>query len=276
RGRPVDDIRKEIGEPISAGTAGGRVGLVGPSVSDYRGLPELLKISGVEFSITSLRAGAGSIGLLPLLKGQKSLSIAAEAGSDRLRRLINKKITEDEIIETSRAILSGGINLRVYFIAGLPTETEEDIDGLIDLVGRIRQTAPRGRITLTLSTFVPKPFTCFQWHPMERPEVVKGRLKRVQKALGALKGVSVFHDLPKYASMQGVLAMGDRRLGPAILSMARDGLDYRAALKKAGLSEDFYIFRRKAADEVLPWDFIDAGADKQKLRAEYELQTGGK
>ncbi len=270
RVRPVDDAGKEIAEALSAGQ---RVGLIGPSVSDYQGLPELLSISGVEFSITSLRAGRRSIGLLPFLKGQKSLSIAAEAGSNKLRRLINKKITEEEILETSGAILKGGINLRVYFIVGLPSETEADIDALINLVGRIREITPKGKITLTISTFVPKPNTCLQWRPMEKPEVVKARLKRIKKSLNALKGVSVFHDLPKYACMQGVFAMGDRRLTPAILAMAEEGLDYRSALKKAGLSEDFYIFRHKTADEALPWDFIDAGVRKESLRAAYEGLT---
>ncbi|MDA8388368.1 MAG: radical SAM protein [Nitrospiraceae bacterium] len=267
--RPAHDVKKEI-EEGRALIAGHRIGLVGPSISDYRELPELLRMEGVDFSITSLRAGGRSIGLLPFLKGMRSISIAAEAGTDRLRGLINKKITEEEILETSRAVLSEGINLRIYFMAGLPSETDEDTDALINLVGRIRDIAPRGRITLTISTFVPKPFTCFEWHPMERPEVVKARLKRIKKSLGALKAVSVFHDLPKYACMQGVFAMGDRRLTPAILAMAREGLDYRAALKKTGIPEDFYIFRRKPADEALPWDFIDSGVSREALRAEYE------
>ena len=271
RSRPVEDVKKEIEEGGS-----GRVGLVGPSVSDYRGLPELLKIGGVEFSVTSLRAGGRSMGLLPYLKDMRSISIAAEAGTERLRGLINKKITEEEILETSRAVLSEGINLRIYFMAGLPTETEEDADAIIDLVGRIRRTSSKGRITLTVSTFVPKPFTCFQWHPMERPEVVKARVRRTAKSLGALKAVSVFHDLPKYACMQGVFAMGDRRLTPAILAMAREGLDYRAALKKTGVAEDFHIFRPKPADEPLPWDFIDAGVSRQALRAAYERALGSR
>ncbi len=267
RRRPPEDIKKEIDEALSAGQ---RVGLIGPSVSDYPGLPGLLQIEGVDFSITSLRAGAKSIGLLPYLKRHKSLSIAAEAGTPRLRRLVNKRITEEDILETSRAILEAGMNLRVYFIIGLPTETDEDVDALIALVGEIRSNSPRGKITLTVSTFVPKPFTCFQWHPMEKPEAVKKRLGRIKKSLNALKGVSVFHDVPKYAMMQGVFAMGDRRLSSVLLAMAREGLDYKSALKSAGLSEEFYIFRQKDAGELLPWDFIDSGVSKEPLREQYE------
>ena len=268
RKRPVEEVRKEVEE-----AAGRRVGLLGPSVSDYGDLPELLKIEGVQFSITSLRAGRRSIELLPLLLDagkSKSVSIAAEAGTERLRGLMNKKVTDEDILETSRAVLSEGANLRIYFMTGLPSETEEDIDALISLVGRIRQASPKGRITLTVSTFVPKPFTCLQWHPMARPDVVKARVKRIARSLGALKAVSVFHDLPKYACMQGVFAMGDRRVAPAILAMAQGGLDYRSALKETGINEDFYIFRHKPEDEVLPWDFIDAGANRGALRAAYE------
>ena len=267
RRRPPEDIKKEISEALSAGR---RVGLIGPSVSDYPGLPELLRIEGVDFSITSLRAGEKSIGLLPYLRGHKSLSIAAEAGTPRLRRLINKKITGKEILETSRAILEAGMNLRVYFIAGLPTERDEDVDALIDLVGKIRSSQASGKITLTVSTFVPKPFTCFQWHPMENPEVVKKRLGRIKKELNAMKGVSVFHDVPKYALMQGVFAMGDRRLSSVLLAMAREKIDYKTALRGEGLSEEFYIFRQKGAGEILPWDFIDDGVSKEALRARYE------
>ena len=267
RRRPPEDIKKEIDEALSAGQ---RVGLVGPSVSDYPGISGFLRTEGVDFSITSLRAGEKSIGLLPYLKGHKSLSIAAEAGTERLRQLVNKKITEEDILATSRAVLEAGMNLRVYFIIGLPTEKDEDVDALTELAGKIRGTSPRGRITLTVSTFVPKPFTCFQWHPMERPEVVKRRLGKIKKTLNALKGMSVFHDVPKYAMMQGVFAMGDRRLSAVLLAMAREGLDYKAALKEAGLQEEFYIFRHKGAEEILPWDFIDAGVSKEALRRQYE------
>ncbi len=273
RRRPPEEVKKEIGEALAAGQ---RVGLIGPSVSDYPRLTELLRIEGVDFSITSLRAGEKSIGLLPYLKGHKSLSIAAEAGTERLRRLVNKKITEEDILKTSRAVLEADMNLRVYFIIGLPTEKEEDIMALTGLVEKIRAASPKGRITLTVSTFVPKPFTCLQWHPMERQDVVKKRLGRIKRALNALKGVAVFHDVPKYALMQGVFAMGDRRLSAVLLAMARQGLDYKAALRGAGLSEDFYIFRQKGAQEILPWDFIDAGAGKGALWAQYEqLVLGG-
>ena len=255
RRKPKEAVLVEIREARSGGA---RVGLIGPSISDYPGITELLTEKDVEFSITSLRSGKKSIEMLPALKRHKSLSIAAEAGTERLRKVIEKRISEEDIRETSRAILENGINLRLYFMVGLPTETDEDIEGLINLVRKIRKTSSRGKITLTVSTFVPKPFTPFERHPMERPNVVKERLKRIKKSLQGEKGVSVFHDVPKYAYMQGVFAMGDRRLSKALARMA-EGLDYKTALKESGLSEEFYIFREKGQDEILPWDFIDAG-----------------
>ncbi|MDA8168102.1 MAG: radical SAM protein [Nitrospiraceae bacterium] len=262
RRKPKEAIREEIDEAVAAGE---RVGLIGPSISDYPGINELLDETGVEFSITSLRAGKKSIGLLPSLKRhKKTLSVAAEAGTDRLRQVINKKISEQDILETSGAVLAQGMNLRLYFIAGLPTETGEDIEGIVGLVKKIRASAPAGKITLTVSTFVPKPFTCFQWHPMESQAVVKERLKRIKKGLSDVPGVSVFHDVPKYAYMQGVFAMGDRRLG-AVLERMADGLDYKQALKETGLSGDYYIFRKKGFNETLPWDFIDTGMTKKTL-----------
>jgi len=252
RRKPKELIRDEIRGALSEGA---RVGLIAPSISDFPGILELLTEKDVEFSITSLRSGKKSLELIPSLKRHKSLSIAAEAGTERLRKVIEKRVSEQDIMETSRAILENGINLRLYFMVGLPTETDEDVEGIIELVKRIRKETPKGKITLTVSTFVPKPFTPFERRPMERPEVVKERLKMIKKALQGEKGVGVFHDVPKYAYMQGVFAMGDRRVSTALARMA-GGKDYKTALKECGLSEEFYIFREKNADEVLPWDFI--------------------
>jgi radical SAM superfamily enzyme YgiQ (UPF0313 family) len=245
----IEEIREAQGE-------GARVGLIAPSISDYSGIMELLEEKDVEFSITSLRSGKKSIELLPALKRHKSLSIAAEAGMERLRKVINKRISEEDILETSRAILENGINLRLYFMVGLPTETDEDVEGIIELVKRIRKDSIKGKITLTVSTFVPKPFTPFERHSMARPEVVKERLKKIKKGLLGERGVSVFHDVPKYAYMQGLFALGDRSIS-RVLSHMSDGTDYKTALKESGVGEEFYIFREKEKDEKLPWDFIE-------------------
>ncbi|MFN3480082.1 MAG: radical SAM protein [Thermodesulfovibrionales bacterium] len=248
-----------------------RFGLIGPSLSDHPDIGDVLRLEGVEFSITSLRASRRSADIVRLLKGSKSVSIAPEAGTERLRRVIDKRITEEDIIETSRLILSEGIeNLRLYFMIGLPTESEEDIDGIVTLVKKIRDTSPRGNIVLTVSTFVPKPFTPFQWHPMEIPEIVKARLKIIKKGLQHLRGVKVFHDVAKYAYMQGLFSRGDRRIAQ-VLKVMSNGRDWKKACLEVGIDIDYYIFRKRDFEEILPWDFIDCGIPKERLWREYQM-----
>jgi radical SAM superfamily enzyme YgiQ (UPF0313 family) len=252
-----------------------KVGLIGPSLSDYPHAEEILMMEGVDFSITSLRANIKSARLAALMKGHKSVSIAPEAGTERLRKVVNKRITEEEILDTARRILEGDIEtLRLYFMIGLPTETLEDIKGIIELVRKIRRASPRGYITLSVSTFVPKPFTPFQWHPMVPLKEIKERLKMIKKGLLDEKGVRVFHDVPKYAYIQGLFAMGDRRVGTLIERMASgDPLAVKDRLFKESL--DFYVFRKKELSEILPWDFIDVGVSKEKLRDEYNKALAG-
>jgi radical SAM superfamily enzyme YgiQ (UPF0313 family) len=267
RKKALQALGNEIGMALARTK---RIGLIGSSLSDYPDIKEILKIPEVDFSITSLRASAKSAELVGLLRGHKSISIAPEAGTERLRKAINKKITEEDILQTSELILSQAIEtLRLYFMVGLPTETREDIAGIVDLVKKIRERAPKGNITLSVSTFVPKPFTPFQWHPMENPSEVKERLKMIKNGLLTIKGIKVFHDVPKYAYMQGLFSQGDRRVSKAIEKML-EIQDWRKAAGAAGIKESFYIFRKKEFQEVLPWDFIDVGIEKERLWAEYQ------
>lgn len=266
RRKTLGAIKKEIKDALNRTE---RVGLIGPSLTDYAHALDVLEMEGVDFSITSLRASPRSAEIVGLMQGKKSVSIAPEAGTDRLRKIINKKITEEDILETAKLILSGGVErLRLYFMVGLPGETSEDIEGIVTLVKNIREVSSRGNITLTLSTFVPKPFTPFQWHPMEELKTVKDRIKHIKKSLGPVKGVKVFHDVPKYAYMQGMLSMGDRRVAVALKAMLDEG-DWMRAAKSAGVEPDFYTRREKGPDEILPWDFIDTGISKKKLWETY-------
>jgi radical SAM superfamily enzyme YgiQ (UPF0313 family) len=271
RRKEPEALKKEIAEALRLSK---RVGIIGPSLTDYPDIEELLSIEGVDFSITSLRASPKSAALTAIMKGRRSVSIAPEAGTERLRLVINKKITEDDILVTSHLILEGGIEtLKLYFMAGLPTETDEDIEGIISLAKKIRESSSKGNITITISTFVPKPFTPFEWHPMERMDVVKDRLKKIKNALSPATGIRVFHDVPKYSYMQGLFAMGDRRAG-AVLEEMLETPDWRKASGKAGINPDFYIFRKKDFTETLPWDFIDSGIDKKRLRDVYDEAVG--
>lgn len=271
RRKDLDVLKSEIDR---AKSVTGRIGLIGPSLSDYPHAEEVLSIEGVDFSITSLRASPRSGRIIGLMKGHKSVSIAPEAGTQRLRDVVNKKISDTDIFETARIILEGGIEtLRLYFMVGLPTETIDDIDGIIELVKEIRRRSERGFITLSVSTFVPKPFTPFQWCPMAALRDVKDRLKYLKKGLAAVRGVRLFHDVPKYAYLQGSFSLGGRRTSKLVEYLA-EGNEFSLRNNLGGIDIDSLIFREKGFDEFFPWDFIDAGVAKEKLWREYREAVG--
>lgn len=266
RKKGIAAIKDEI---LRAKRYSDKIGLIGPSLTDYSHINEVLGIRGVDFSITSLRACQKSSELVELLRGHKSISIAPEAGTERMRKVIDKKVSENDILDTSARILETGVeNLRLYFMIGLPTETQEDISGIIELVRNIRRTSKRGTLVLSISTFVPKPLTPFQWHAMEPLIVVKERLKFIKKTLRDDRNVKVFHDVPKYAYLQGLFARGDRRVFKVIEAMSKTD-DMKRACSETGTDMDFYLFRKRGFDEILPWDFIKPDTTKELLWREY-------
>jgi radical SAM superfamily enzyme YgiQ (UPF0313 family) len=271
RKKDLDMLKDEIRDVLPKT---GRVGLIGPSLSDYPRVEEVLSLEGVDFSITSLRASPKSGRIVGLMNGHKSVSIAPEAGTQRLRDVINKKITDEDIFETAKLILDGGIEtLRLYFMVGLPTETGKDVEGIVNLVRGIRENTRKGFITLSVSTFVPKPFTPFQWHPMTHLKEVKERLKLIKKGLSQAKGVRLFHDVPKYAYVQGTFSLGDRRTSCLIEKIGSRG-NTDSAYEALEITQDSYIFREKDISEILPWDFIDVGVSKENLWEEYMKAIG--
>ncbi len=269
-GHVYDPPRIKSGEALCAeialnASSGLKVGLIGPSLSDYPHREMVLGMEGVSFSITSLRASPKSAELAALLKGHRSVSIAPEAGSERMRRAINKKITREDILETSRRLLEGGLkSLRLYFMLGLPGEDTSDVEAIVELVSEIRACSKAGKLALTLSVFVPKPHTPFQWQPMLDLKEVSRRIKLVRDGLRGLHGVSVSAESPRLAHMQGFLAQGDRRVALALEGMLKGGSWLQAA-KAAGLDPAWYILRKKSRDETLPWFFIDSGQGPEAL-----------
>ncbi|MFA5353146.1 MAG: radical SAM protein [Thermodesulfovibrionales bacterium] len=273
RKKGIEQLRADV-ERARESAAGSqqqavRIGVIGPSLTDHPDIEDLLCMEGVEFSITSLRASEKSAAIVDLLKRHKSVSIAPEAGTERMRQVVRKRVTEEEILRTSELILDGGIeNLRLYFMIGLPSERHEDIEGIVDLVKKVRQISGKGSIILSVSTFVPKPFTPFQWHPMEELNRVKEKLKFIKSSLKTERGVKVFHDVPKYAHMQGLFSVGDRRVFPVLRAMAQAG-DFKRALAETGVEMGQYVFRQKGVEEILPWDFLDHGGSKARLWEDY-------
>jgi radical SAM family uncharacterized protein len=265
----------------------GRMGLVGAAISDYPPIEELCSAIEGSVSVSSLRADSVSEALIERLakSGHKTIAIAPEAGSERLRTVINKGITEADILRAADMIFGNGIpNLKLYFIIGLPTETQEDVEAVIALAGRMHEVQLEharplgriGRITLSVNSFVPKPFTPFQWEPMEPVESLNKKIRALEKAVKKIGNMNIIHDLPKWAYVQAFLSRGDRRLGTLIRAAHEQGGDWTKASKATGIDTDGYVRRRRCFDEVLPWDFIDIGVRKEYLRNEYERALEGR
>ncbi|MBW1732887.1 MAG: radical SAM protein [Deltaproteobacteria bacterium] len=265
------------------------IGLLSPAVSDIPGVENLMDAivqRGGSFSVSSLRAETLTRGLLDRLRssGQRSITVAPEAGSERLRRTINKHLTESQILEAVRMISGAGdFSLKLYFLMGLPTETDNDIRGIPELVKRIRHQMVResakrgtiGRIKLSVNCFVPKAFTPFQWFPMDEVGILKKKQKWLKKSLTKTGGVHVGVDVPRWAYVQTLLSMGDRRTASILLAAHKRGGDWTRAMRFSDMNPDFFVYRPKRVDEMLPWDFIDNGISKEHLIRERDLALKG-
>lgn len=256
-----------------------KIGLVGSALMDHPQIEpicrSILRMGG-KISVSSLRIDTLSKGLVECLaaSGHKTLSFAPEAGTERLRKLINKEMTEEEIIKGVRLIIANDIlNIKLYFLIGIPTETEEDIQGLIDLVKKIkhnilkdsRKKGRLGNITLSINPFVPKPFTPFQWDRMENVKSLERKLKIIKNGLKKVANVFVIHELPKWSFIQAILSRGDRRVGELLITSYHLKEDWRKAIKEVNINPEFYVYRERDHKEIFPWDHIDVGIEKGYL-----------
>jgi radical SAM family uncharacterized protein len=261
-----------------------KIGLVGTAVSDF---PEIKKLceryqnEDVTFSLSSLRADALYPELMSVLKRSrtKTATIAPDAGSERMRRVINKGITEDTLLNAVETLVESGIpNLKLYFMIGLPTETAEDVEEIIKLCKKIkhrflqssRSQRRMGGITVSLNSFVPKPFTPFQWVAMDDIPTLKGKIKKIKAALKKVANVRVHTDIPRWAHIQALLSRGDRRVADILLLAHHNKGNWPQTFKATPLNPDFYTLRERSLDELLPWDFIDHGIKKSFLAQEYQ------
>jgi len=263
----------------------GSLGLLSASVLDTPGIEnvfERILENRCSFSVSSLRADLLTPRILDLLKkgSHKSLAIAPEAGSGRLRRMINKHLSLDQITDAAAMIAkSGSFGVRLYFMIGLPTETYADIDDILNLIKKIRHSIIResrtrgsiGHIRLSVNCFIPKPFTPFQWFPMEEVSTLKDRQKRLKKGLAKEGGTSVSFDVPKWSYVQTLFSTGDRRVGGILMRVHKSGGNWNLAFRHSDMNPEFFVYRAKGIDEILPWDFIDNGINKEFLKKEYEL-----
>jgi radical SAM superfamily enzyme YgiQ (UPF0313 family) len=255
-----------------------RLGLVGAAVSSYPHIEELLPLlteMGAKLSLSSLRiAPLSPVVLRELGKGgAKTVTMAPEAGSQRLRQLVKKGITEDDIIRAVEKVAEAGMRqLKLYFIIGLPSESDEDIEAIIKLTLACKNTIDKKRsgcrLTLNVSPFVPKAGTPFQWLPMAQPSVLNRRLARLKHSLMP-KGIRVKGESPAWSQVQGVLARGDVELAKVLSDTEGLSLSaWRKAAEKHGIDIDFYANQRWNTDQKLPWDIIDLGTKAGYLESE--------
>ncbi len=261
-----------------------RIGLVGAAVSDLPDLDRLCRRERndeVRFSFSSLRADALDDSLIAALRKSKvkTATIAPDAGSERMRRVVNKGIGADHVLNATEILVSAGIpNLKVYFMIGLPTETEDDVEAIVDLVKQIkvrfletsRGKGHMGTITVSLSSFVPKPFTPFQWAPMDDVKILKGKIRQVKKGLKRSANVRVHADVPRWAYLQALIARGDRRVADILMLAQRNRGNWPQTLKASPINPHFYVHRERRADETFPWEIIDQGIDRAYLYKEYQ------
>ena len=308
RERDVEEL-KESARAMLKNSGHEEISLSSLSSSDYTHLEELVnflidefKSAGVNISLPSLRIDAFALDVMSKVQDIKksSLTFAPEAGSQRLRDVINKGLTEEVILHGAKEAFVGGWNrVKLYFMLGLPTETEEDMKGIAHLAERIAEeyydTVPKekrhGKVQIVVSTsfFVPKPFTPFQWAPMYTEQDFIDKAKVVKEEIRAQlnqKSIKYNWHEPDVTTLEGFLARGDRRASEVILKAYEKGALYDAwsesfrydiwkeAFAEIGIDIEFYTLRERSTDEILPWDFIDAGVTKEFLIREWKQAKG--
>ena len=279
RVRPLDILKEGVDR---AEKLGKKVGLMGAAISDYPEVDELvtyIRSKDMRYSCASLRADSLTQAVVDGLaeSGQKTITIAPETGSERLRRVINKGISEENLRTAAQLSAKSGIqHMRLYIMIGLPTETDEDIDAIIGLAERTQahmaEVGCKGRLTLSINPFIPKPFTPFQWMAMDHQKSVEKKLQYIKKSLQKNRRIEVLVESPKEAYIQGVLARGDRRLGKVLAACALDrgSKSFKSEMKKAGLDMDDCNYRERKFEDYLPWSHLDMGLRNGYLEQEWQ------
>ena len=259
-----------------------RVGLVSIALCDHPDIERILRElidMGYSVSPASLRLDDLTETIVTLLResGERSITIAPETGSDRLRRVINKTVTNEQILEKTELIFRCGFeNLKLYYMIGLPTETDDDLVAIRDLTMQMRErmvAAARdrgriGRIVASVNPLVPKPGTTYQWMPMTDTRQIEKSIARLRELVGETDNVYFTIKSERHSNYQALLSLGDRRVADVIERAETNGLNWRAAVAEAGLDADAYLYRDRSADVMLPWQIIDGGMKTEFFRQE--------
>jgi radical SAM superfamily enzyme YgiQ (UPF0313 family) len=253
-----------------------KIGLVSTAVCDHPeidGIVDDLAGMDYEVSVASLRLDDLTPAFVLKLAdtGVQGLTLAPECGTDRMRRILNKQFTNDDILDKATWIFENGIqNLKLYYMVGLPWEDHADVEGIVDLTAKIRERMLAvgrgrgrvGRIHPSVNPFVPKPGTPYQWLPLEDPKETDRKLQYLRKAFGKMPNVDAICKSARTGATQSVLALGDRRVADALEAAVVQNVDLKRGMKAAGLDPRFYLFRGRGRDEALPWDIVDNGVSK--------------
>lgn len=268
----------------SAAPRGRRIGLVGAAVSDLPFIEALCREAGelgIPLAFSSLRAERLTRAFASTLAGEgvKTATIAPDAGSERMRRVINKGITEEQILDAVDRLVEMGIpNVKLYFMVGLPEETDADVDAVAQLVRAVKDVflsksrgrGRIGRISVSVNGFVPKPATPFQWSAMDPPAALQEKMTRIQRQLAAVANVRVKIENPKSSYLQAVFSRGDRRISQLLLDGMSSGWNWPKTFRSWYMDPDFFALRSRPFSEILPWDFIDSGVRRRFLWSEYQ------
>ncbi|MGQ4809626.1 hypothetical protein NKDENANG_03049 [Candidatus Entotheonellaceae bacterium PAL068K] len=265
-----------------------RVGLISSATGDYRYLsaviPGLVEL-GVAISVSSLRMDRMPDVLLDgmVRSGIRSCTVAPEAGSERLRHFIRKEMTEADILSGVERLLAAGMrNLKLYSMIGLPTETDDDLQELIALVGKVwdlmkhygRPRGALGTLTLSVNPFIPKPATPLQWCAMAPSRVLEARLQRLRQAVCQESHIHLKHESLKSAYLEAILARGDRRMSRLLLAMHRQRGHWRRALQQLAFDWQHFVCTPLAAKAALPWDFLANDQQQRRLHREHARALG--
>jgi radical SAM superfamily enzyme YgiQ (UPF0313 family) len=273
-----------VGRAREVRSSTSKIGLVSTAVCDHpeiEGIVEDLAGMDYEVSVASLRLDDLTPDFVFKLAdtGVQGLTLAPECGSDRMRRILNKQFTNADILDRARWIFENGIqNLKLYYMVGLPFEEPGDVQDIVELTAGIRERMLEvargrgrvGRLHPSINAFVPKPGTPYQWVAMSDPKETDRKLQYLRKAFARMPNVSAICKSARSGVAQSILALGDRRVADALEIAVGRRMDFKRAVREAGLDPSFYLFRERARDEVLPWDVVDNGVARDYFWKELE------
>jgi radical SAM superfamily enzyme YgiQ (UPF0313 family) len=252
-----------------------RIGLIGSAISDYVRIRELclqLVEENYQLGLSSFRLDKIDASFLRILERGKvnTITFAPEAGTERLRKLINKNLSQQQIIKAAEVISQSSVQqVKLYFLIGLPGERWEDIEGIVTLIEKMHNVFSKSKrakkVTISVNTFIPKPFTPFQWSAMDSIDEIQRKRKYLNKKLKAMSGVQISPKSTKEEVLQGIFSLGGKDVGLAIYHKIVDKLEWKQAWAKAGVDEQKIIFSAKSYEDELPWDFFESRVTKGNL-----------